>query len=210
MSITQRDIDRLHNTPCPKLCLKGLDGSVIHRRSWLEYVVDDHCCIKKLNRYFAQQWGEANLCPMDFVRLIWLELKPSAYLAVLSSVGALGLEKLAYRWHTDTSRVFARLIDEWVMEMEPENWWAADYSSGLLQPKPHDDGVAFIPPQVSMDRSFGRAQIVDATVPPRTVETGRRLGLVHGFSHSDVLDWMVRRRCDELGIALRDEGFALV
>ena len=210
MSTTQRDVDRLRNTPCPKLSMTGLDGSVIHRKTWLEYVLDDHGRIKKLNRSEAQQWGEANLCPMDFVRLIWLDLKPFTYPAFVTSDAVFGLERLAHRWHLDPARVFAKLIDEWVSEMEPDNWWAADYSSGLLLPEENDDGVALIPPNVLKNHAFKQTQIFDVIVPPKTVETCRRLGTVHSFSAGDVLDYMVRRHCDELGIPLHRGRFTLI
>ena len=153
MSTTQKDVDRLRNTPCPKLSMTGLDGSVIHRKTWLEYILDDHGCIKKLSRCETEQWGEANLCPMDFVRLIWLELKPFSYPAFITSDAAFGLERLAHRWHTDPSRVFAKLVDEWVAKMEPDGWWAADYSSGLSLPEEIDYRVALIPPLVMGNHS---------------------------------------------------------
>ena len=195
---------------CPKVSMTGIDGSVMHRVGWKEFILDDHGYLKKMQHPWAGFWAEANLCPADYAKLIWPSSIPLSVFVYVGPGAPTGVLRLANHWKTDVSHVIARLVNEWVEEMEPPNWWAADYSKITDMITPHDDGVALIPPALWNEFGVGNLERIDYFASPVTKATYNRICHVHTFDASDVIDYMIRLRCSELGFPVEVRRFTLV
>lgn len=202
MSISAHALWEFEHLPCPPYRKRGLDGTLIIRRSWRTFLIEDgDGVIKQVGRLEAQHWGEANLEPKDFVNLLWLHPTELSSHSILTGPGIYdALKYLARTNKTDVSRLIAHIVDEWVENVEPSNWWSERKDEWGRSIKWADEETKIVPPLITETyKPTKRWEHIDFVATGKTLETCRRIWGTHSYGPGDIVDYVVDDWCRRIG-----------
>ncbi|MBR3312859.1 MAG: hypothetical protein IKG18_01835 [Atopobiaceae bacterium] len=201
MSISEHALWELNHLPCLPYRKRGLDGSTIIRRGWRVFLINDGGAIRQVGRLEAQHWAEANLCPRDFVHLLWLHPSELVSYSIITGPGIhRALRFLARTNKTDVSRLVARIVDDWVENVEPDNWWSERKDEWGRSIKWADAEAKIVPPiATDIYKPARRWEHIEFMTTGRTLETCRRMYGTHSYGPGDIVDYVVDEWCRRIG-----------